>query len=502
MGSSDRRDPLCTLPLSLSGCNEHALTAIANARTLLENKLSRERNDGTLGYYRDDVFLNGLDSPITEASFNLFMDEHRLWSLMRVFDGLHLILNHSIVLRSTILDTLTSAQAKSLNTALRTAGGLDLSKELRAGWQWRQIWAQVDVWRVQLAKHARLQRLVLSFSRIIAALYAPARLRDAKRLLQLAADCFAHARIWHALGLPKHLSIHSIFPHLPFVFKDLAPSHALTEASESVFRPLRRIAIYASKHGDDSVRAILLRLLLYLAVRRWRMGLRQKRMLPVAEEPCARCATGLASRTLLEASLLGDLSPFRRMIEKLGFDFRACVTRLADGSLRVHDAHVDPIPSSPALPSLSALSDQRTHALKQLAERHWRAAVPVGAAALGQAHHAAPAVAAAQEREENIGLDDALPDEDFDRMFGTEAEQDFWDEREIADAEHDEARDDEDFKMSSTSARNLAQAPPAASECARARLRTHRASTCPICGGNNRAAEEGAGSGLAMQLGE
>ena len=188
-------DPLCTLPMSASGCTENALTAIANARTLLDSKLARERNDPSKGFFRDDVFLSGLQSPVTEGSFIAFMNNHGLWPLLRVFDGLHLVINHSSVLRTAILDALSSAEAKALNTALRAATGLTLEKALKAGWQWRQVWAQVEVWRVQLARHQRLQRLVLSFSRIIAALYSPPSLRNAKRLLQLAADCFAHARL-------------------------------------------------------------------------------------------------------------------------------------------------------------------------------------------------------------------------------------------------------------------------------------------------------------------
>jgi hypothetical protein len=294
------------------------------------------------------------------------------------------------------------------------------------------------------------------------------------------------------------------------VYRQIAPSLALVEASEAMFRPLRRIAIYASKRGDDSVRSILMRLLLYTAVRRWRKGLHARRIMPVAEEPCARCATGLANRTVLEPSLLGNLAPFVRMMEVLGFDARKCFTRLQNSTIVVHDAHVDPIPAAPTLPSLTEISQQRAQALRAEVQQHFHPAAAAHAGHQAPAAHAAPALATAapaDERDEKtpLSMDDALDDVEFEQVFGSEAEQDYWDDREIADAESAEAREDSDFKMPAASATNLAQTPPAETECGRARLRSHRASACPICGGVKQHDDAGpaaaAGSGAGMQLG-
>jgi hypothetical protein len=103
-------------------------------------------------------------------------------------------------------------------------------------------------------------------------------------------------------------------------------------------------------------------------------------------------------------------------------------------------------------------------------------------------------------QEENV--DDALDDENFELLFGTDAEQNFWDEREIAEAEQKEAQEDAEYKLSVGSSSNLAQHPPQDTACARARLREHNAAICVHCGGikDKDAQAEASAPGSAMQL--
>ena len=97
-------------------------------------------------------------------------DDRGLWSLLRVPDPMHLILNHS----------------------------------------------------------PKLQH-----RRCIASMYAGPAQRSAKGLLRFATDCFVHTQLWIANKMPMNLAEHFLLAHMPYVYHQLAPSLALRIQSDS-----------------------------------------------------------------------------------------------------------------------------------------------------------------------------------------------------------------------------------------------------------------------------
>lgn len=359
----------CFLSSTAQSCYSDLEFSLANSsatlKTLAVNAFDRSSDDDTNGFARTDVFLANLPLPCTGRSLYEYLSARQLWSLMPEPEGLHTLLNQSAALCKTLLDMLPTAAVNALDAQLQTETGFALDPKPRAGWQWRQMWSAQHAFDIHLKDYAKLLLLVRSFARIIVAIYAPASYRNARTLLRLAVDSFTFAALWRDVCSNPQLAVHFIWPHLMFAFRDMPLSMLLSESTEAVFRVFRRIEQHASFHADNHITELMQRYLAYTAVRQAERGLRHAPSIELSTEHCVACVAGKHTRTILDPALVGDLLPLFRALDMLGFD-RAVVTKQHDdGRVEILDAHADPVPSAPVLPTLSELATQRERAEKQ-----------------------------------------------------------------------------------------------------------------------------------------
>jgi len=464
------------------------LQAIDSPKTLVDNVWCSDMADQSTGVFRRDCFLAGLASPASASQLRSHLDDHGLWSLFRAPDGLHLVLNHSPKLRALLLNLLPKPMVAQLDGQLQLTCGTTLTRGARAGWQFRAMWAS-NVWDQVLVANSKPLLLVQSFRRIISLLYASPSLRNAKTLLALTGQCFLHAVLWKSYEQTFQLAEHFLWPHLPFLFRQLAPSLALTEASEALFRPLRRVALYAAERGENSVSVVMQRLLLFLAVKRVRLGLRRKRTIPTSNEPCAKCIAQEHVRTRLQHDL-GSLPALVTVLKALGFEEKKSFSVVVDRFVELFDAHVDSVPDQPVLPTLEQLAaEHESEMRKQFATLFPKQMPP-------QQQQQQQVVAADDgERNESEPRPEVLSQSNFDAAFGTEHEQQEQEEAEAEAAEADEAesvieeQSDSEHEPATSAAhkpksgkdeKKTTEAEPAAKH-ARLRRSTH-GPTCPSCG--------------------
>lgn len=369
MGKGQLRCIPCPCPASDFGHLPSVFEALDRQKDLLERAFHLRAGNKSDGTVRPDALLAGLPMPFTDTQLRNHFDQHRLWSLIDFPDPLHLIINHSRRLRSALLK-LPFAVIQALDAALKPSCGTTLTLGAHAGWQWRAMWAS-SAWNEQLsAPEHRLQLLIVrSFARCIAAMYAPAALWTPKLLLRFAADAFLHHVLCVKLSIPLLLAEHSLFPHMPMLAMQLPPSFALSEPIERVFKPIRKIHESGMARGEHSVDKTMERLLLWHATQQAKEDVWRTSPLPVAQEPCVHCIENGHLRTVVERSVVGDTMPLLRFFSLLGFDGSSYTASII-GDVELKDAHLDPQPTAPVLPSLSAMAaavalkrKERAHAL-------------------------------------------------------------------------------------------------------------------------------------------
>lgn len=453
MSNHKKRDFTCSVSQTIWHDAFSVLSGIRSPKSLVQNAIERSNGIASNGFLRIDVLLTGLQLPCTKLTLSTFLDEHDLWAFTRLPDFLHINLNHSKRLQQLLLQRMSSAAIAEANALLRPKTGTTLSLGARTGWTWRRIWMCGDIWDGVCDKYnlVAVKLMLNSYRRILASAYGC--IRSSKSLLRLTADCFIHHALFCVFFKQSALiAEHFIWPHAP-VFARLMPLRfGLTEASEGLFRPLRRIAQYAAPHGAQAVTDLLQRLLLFLALRRAKRRLRKLSVVPVATEPCQHCVSEHArTRTVALTTVVGSTAALEFMLSGLGF-VEGQSWKRTDAGIEVFDAHLDPEPTSPALPSLS----QSFHELTQQRKAEVETAFQVQQ----QAEHVEAMqtdvhVVAdekdekqtedkeADERDEDTGLrpDDFLTDEDFAAIFGSEDDQRAEEDDDDAAADRDETDD-------------------------------------------------------------
>lgn len=455
------------------------------SKTLVERAIQFANGDSSGGVVRSDSLLSNLPPLLTQESLELYMSERGLWSLFDAPDPLHLVLNHSCELQTAVLHLVPSRIAE-LDAALSADCDTTITRGARAGWQWRLIWAS-EAWEKVLvgaseADHLALM-LVQSFRRCVAAMYAPPALRTAKALLTFAAACFVHRALWLKCGQRFLFAEHCIFPHMPRLFHDIAPSLLLTEPIESAFRPIRRFYAAGIGRGENGVRDMLQRLLAWNAVKRSQLDVYRSFAVPVDIEPCPRCIEHGSERTTVDPARLGDVRPLLNLLRSLGFGDSSWSV-LPGHVIQLHDAHLDPTPARPVLPSLAELAASLAAKNKTRARELFSPAPlaqpppaelgPANAAPAQPAQPQQPVPAGPVERKAMTRTDDTnlyemreddrpisegdyLDDAEIAAFFGTEEEVQEEDKEEARERAR-EAEDEEYFASSDKRQRKSARA--------------------------------------------
>ena len=376
MGRGLMRCIPCPIAASEFGDLTAVFEALTRPKNLLERAFQLRRGDKSDGTVRGDTLLAGLPMPFTEAQLFEHFNLRRLWAVIDFPDPLHLIINHSGRLRTALLTLIDPRVLSELDAALKPVCGTTLSLGAHAGWQWRALWAS-GAWEEQLSQpQYRLALItVRAFSRCIAAMYAPSTIWTPKLLLRFAADSFVHHIVCNKLRIPLPLAEHSLFPHMPLLARQMPPSFALSEPIERVFKAIRKIHASGMARGEHSVEKTMERLLIWHAAQQAREDVWRESPLPVAEEPCVHCIEQGNRRTVVERSVVGDTMPFIRFLALLGFD-GSSFTASINGDVELKDAHLDPQPVAPVLPTLSALAASIEQQRKQRARELFGGQLP------------------------------------------------------------------------------------------------------------------------------